>query len=562
MARMPHVPFAVWTSSVAALVAMLVATLIPMAARAAPALETVLKQRFEGDRTGACVVAALIERDTVQRARYCARSRDPVPADAAFEIGSISKTMLGLLVADQVEAGRWSLDDPVVRHLPPGTTAPQQGTRQITLRDLVTHSSGLPPLPALMRPARRDDPYATLTEAQLLESLQQATLSGPIGAQPAYSNFGAMLVSLAVARAHGGDLEAALRSRLFEPLGMRGAHVRQVPAGVPVAQGHASHGAPTARWTVAPALAGVGMVRATLDDMVRYAQALLLRPDAAMRRAMQPVAHGFGHFWALRPAGGDTLVLHEGGTGGFSSALVLQPARQRAVVLLADTALADLGGLGDVAATLLELRPAPQPPRRAAPLPASLRDALLGDYELPGGTGTLHADPRDGRLLLRTPGLGEVALLHDDRGDLYPASGFDALITPQRDGNRVSGLMLRVGGGMIESRRAGVAVTPPAARNPAWAAWAGEYALLPGFDLRVFERDGQLMVQGTGQPAIAAAVRGDDHVEIAAVGAVIRFQRDAEGRVTGLVLTQNGQTLPARRKAPPPAATAPSTSRP
>jgi CubicO group peptidase (beta-lactamase class C family) len=105
---------------------------------------TRLEARFRNDRTGACVVAAVVEGAQVARATYCARPRaEGGPGlDAAFEIGSVTKTMTAFLVADLIDAGKWSLDDPIARHLPPGTPVPRQGERQILVRDLVTHSSG------------------------------------------------------------------------------------------------------------------------------------------------------------------------------------------------------------------------------------------------------------------------------------------------------------------------------------------------------------------------------------------------------------------------------------
>lgn len=524
----------------------------PLTALADERIESVLRARFDGDRTGACVQAALIEGASVRRASFCARGSAAPPADAAFEIGSVTKTMTAILVADLIERGLWSLDDPIAKHLPPGTTVPRQGARQILVRDIVTHSSGLPPLPALMQPARQDDPYATLTEQQLLDSLAQARLTRPIGSQPEYSNFAMMVLSLAVSRADGrgpgGDLERALRERLFEPLKMSGSHVVRAPAGQPLATGHLSTGEATVPWTITPSLAGVGMVRAPMADMVRYAQAVL-NPDgtalgAAIRRTLQPLAHGFGMNWLRSQVGDAELVAHEGGTGGFSSTLVLWPARQQAVVLLADTALADLGSMGDVAMALLGRIAAPQPPRRAVVMPETLRQALPGDYDLAGMT--LRISERDGRVFARAAGQPEIELRADSRGDLYPTL-ISALMTPQLRGGRVETFVWRQGGGALEGRRLGTqrAYT---AQNPAWQPWAGEYALLPGLDLRVFEEGGRLMLQGSGQGAFAVEVIGDDEVESKAVGVRVRFRRNAQGEVIGITFMQGGQTLQAPRK--------------
>lgn len=79
--------------------------------------------------------------------------------DSAFEIGSITKTFTGLILAQMIEHGKVQLDAPVRELLPAGTVAKPQG-REITLLDLVTHHSGLPRMPDNVHPADPNDPYA------------------------------------------------------------------------------------------------------------------------------------------------------------------------------------------------------------------------------------------------------------------------------------------------------------------------------------------------------------------------------------------------------------------
>lgn len=528
---------------------------LPVVAGAMPAseaaVEQLLAQRFDGDRSGACVQAAVIDQGRVWRARRCAGTRaDGAPvADAAFEIGSVTKTMTAALVAGLVDAGRWSLDDPIVRHLPAGAAVPRQGERQILVRDLLTHASGLPVLPPGLPVTDPPNPYAALTESQLLDALKKTSLARPIGSQAAYSNFGMMLVSLAVARSLGGDLEAALREQLFKSLGMATAYVAPPRDATPAA-GHLPGGQATPAWTITTNLAGVGMVKATLDDMVAYARAQLGEAPpalvASLRRTQQPLAHGFGMAWSLRTLQGRGLVMHEGGTGGFSALVMLEPAARRAVVVLADTALTDLGGLGDLGLALLGL-PQVLQPRRAIEAPAALRRALAGDYEL-GGL-RLKIWEADGRLMAQATGQAAFELRHDSRGDFYPL-GFSALLRPEptEPGRPIARFFWHQMGGTMEARRVGLAEPLPAISNPAWQPWAGEYQLAPAFSLRVFEREGRLMVQGSGQPAVAAEVTGLDRIAIQAVGAVIEFERDAEGRVVAAVLLQGGQRLRGLRK--------------
>jgi len=536
----------------------LAAACLPLFAHAAEppsdaaALDQRLAARLDGDRTGACIVAAVIDHDHVARARHCAGTRaDPVPdLGAAFEIGSVTKTMTAFLVADLVERGLWALDDPIATHLPPGAAVPRQGERQILVRDLLTHSAGLPALPPGV-PIGGADPYASLTEAQLRESLGRVQLAYPIGSRSEYSNFGMMLMSLAVSRSDGGSYEAALRERLFKPLGMA-AYVAQPGAARP-AQGHLPTGQRTPAWTVAPDLAGFGMVHASLADMERYARANLGDGPkdvvARLARTHEPLANGFAMNWMVRPLAGRQVVMHEGGTGGFSSLVLLDPAAQRAVVLLADTALTDLGGLGDLGAALAGLDVPVQPPRRALPPTPAQASALAGEYQL--GALTMRIWQEDGRLTAQANGQRAFELRHDSHGDFYPTS-FDALLVPLPEAAQdlpVQRFAWRQGGGVVEAHRlGGPAPAAPAIANPAWRDWAGEYPLATMFSLRVFERDGHLMIQGTGQPAIEATVAGPDRIEVRQVGAVIDFERGADGRVAAAVLRQNGQVLRGPRR--------------
>lgn len=545
----------------AGVVSMLLA--VPVAA--APKAEELaqrLAARFAGDRTGVCVQAAYVSPAGVVRAAQCAgtRSGGAPAADATFEIGSVSKTMQAALVAELVAERRWSLDDPIARHLPDGSTVPRQGERQITVRDLLTHRSSLPPLPR-MPPAPPDNPYSTLTPALLLAALAEAPLSRPIGSQFEYSNFGAMVLSLAIARAHGAaSLETVLRERLWQPLGMRDAQFNGAPgpavsAAVPAAVAHEPGGKPTAAWTAHPQLGGVGMVRASLEDMVRYAQAhlgLLPGVPAALADALaatrRPLTPDMGMAWSVAQIGARMLRFHEGGTGGSSSLVMLDATNREAVVILADTALTDLGGLSDVARSLMNLPGGRLEPRREVPLAAELRSAMVGEYRMkvPGLAQGLPIRlwAEGDKLMAQAQGQGAFELRLDSRGEFYPV-GVTARLRPQREGDRVNAFTWFQGGAAVVAEREGSA---PAltAQNPAWKDWAGEYQLTPSFSLRVFEREGRLMLQGSGQAALAAEPAGGDAVEVKAVGAVLQFNRDG-GRVVSATLHQGGRALTGRK---------------
>ena len=315
------------------------------------ALAGMVKQRLQGDRTGACMAVAVVEAGTVARTYQCADAKDlsRIGPDSAFEIGSVSKTMTAALLADLIAQGEGSLDDPLSAWLPEGTKLPDYQGTPILLRHIVTHTSGLPALPSRMGAADMTDPYAKLDETALLASLGDVTLTAAPGTKFEYSNFASMVLSYAVARRAGADMETLLKQRLFAPLGMRHAYVNTAPDGVRAAVGHTPNARVAPAWHFQPNLAGVGGVRATLDDMVRYVQGQLgTEPtpiSAALQRSQQKLSDAppMAMNWMLMPVGGRTVHVHEGGTGGFSSFVSFDIEKQRGVVILSDTTWNSIG---------------------------------------------------------------------------------------------------------------------------------------------------------------------------------------------------------------------------
>ena len=138
-----------------------------------------------------------------------ARSRDgavevaaagSVEPDAVFELGSITKAVTGLLLADAVVRGEVALDTTLDRCLP--------GARPLALGDLASHTAGLPRLAwAFVRRSfrRRSDPYAGTTVPELVDDLAGVRLRRR--RRPRYSNLGAALLGQALAARAGAPYE-------------------------------------------------------------------------------------------------------------------------------------------------------------------------------------------------------------------------------------------------------------------------------------------------------------------------------------------------------------------
>lgn len=432
----------------------------PAAALSPSELQATVEQRLSGDRTGACFAVAVID-DTVTRAFACA---DPaqaqrIGADSAFEIGSVSKTMTSALLAQMIDQGQASLDDPLSAWLPEGTKVPDFQGQPILLRHVVTHTSGLAALPPGVPMPDPNNPYAGMNARMLLGALERSELAQAPGTRFEYSNFASMLLSYAVARRAGTDFESLLDTRLFTPLGMAGAYVNKPPKGVRAAQGHTPNAKPTPAWTFKTDLAGVGGVRATLDDMVRYVQGQLgAAPEplaSALARGQVPVNPDarpvLAMNWMLAPLNGHTWHVHEGGTGGFSSFVAFDRKRQRGVVVLSDTALHSLGGLGSLALHLADPSVPVGKPRKAVAASPELLDALVGNYQLQGAM-KMRLSRKGDTLVIQAEGQPAFEMGHDDAGDFYPLA-FDALLKPQRKDDGSYGFTWIQMGGAIPAVR-------------------------------------------------------------------------------------------------------------
>ena len=277
-------------------------------------------------------------------------------ADSIFEIGSITKVFTALALAKQSLAGLVDLDEPVRQLLPAGVQVPSRAGREITLRHLATHTSGLPCLPkgmlwrVLLHP-NEPDPYAKCSAELILEGLSRTKLHAPPGDRFRYSNLGGGLLGLALASRAGTTYESVIDAEVCRPLVLTDTHISLDPARAErLAQGHTRSRKATPLWNL-NALAGAGALRSTAIDLVRFARAQLDPGTSEIADAIE-LTHQPQHRinrlagvrlgWMglrLHPRFDSVdLIWHNGGTGGFRSWIGFIPAKQAAVVVLSNTA--------------------------------------------------------------------------------------------------------------------------------------------------------------------------------------------------------------------------------
>jgi CubicO group peptidase (beta-lactamase class C family) len=286
------------------------------------------------------MAVAVIDMATVPPGRFAFIDAD---TGTPFEIGSITKALTGMLLADAVERGEISLDTLVGDLVPAASTDP---FGSITVRELCTHTSGLPRLArhplAFLRTLRfgllQLDPYRGSSPADVLSLAARQTLVDR--GRHRYSNLGGAVLGQLLAIACSSPYPSLLADRILHPLGMTSSAVATRGAAAP--HGWSPSGLPRQPW-VMDGYAPAGGVVSTIGDMARLAGALLdgSAPGLASLNPIETVPtesphRARGMFWVVDsvPGTGRSVVGHLGRTGGYSALFALLPRTRRAVVIL------------------------------------------------------------------------------------------------------------------------------------------------------------------------------------------------------------------------------------
>ncbi len=294
--------------------------------------------------------------------------------DSLFKIASNTKAMTAAMLARLVQAGKLRWDDPVTRYLPQFRMQDPWVTRNMQVRDLLIHNSGLGlgagDLMLWPEPNKFD-------RQDIIAGLAHLKPTGSFRSAYAYDNLMYVVAGEVAAAAGGKPYAQLVREEIFQPLGMQRCQVGAwSPAALGnIAQPHHRDGngnvaaeRDPAEVTDFPSMAAGG-IRCSLNDMLRWMQ-VLLDPaqapdwlDATQRRALwtahmpMPISqrlrdwdnthfYAYGYGWRLSDMDGQWKVAHTGTLSGMYSSLALLPDRKTGVVIL-------INGEGEDARTAL-----------------------------------------------------------------------------------------------------------------------------------------------------------------------------------------------------------------
>ncbi|SIQ94549.1 CubicO group peptidase, beta-lactamase class C family [Alkalispirochaeta americana] len=286
------------------------------------------------------------------------RTEAPVLPDAttAFQIGSVSKIFTATLLQTLCDEGVVSMET-TLNELLGGSIPLSPAAQGVTLKQLVTHTSGFPSVPKSLELKATElagkeelmgNPYSYLGPEFVFDYL--ATTEGT--RKPGrfeYSNLGMGLLGHVLEHVTGRDYESLVREKVLAPLGMNETVITLTPdIEDRLTRGYTAKGEPAGIWTFA-ALAGAGAYISSAKDMLRFIEACLGEQGSAsqqfdaMRRPQSEGVTGIGWMQPTfldRFLGNRKVVWHNGMVGGYASYLSIDAETRTGVVILTNQARA------------------------------------------------------------------------------------------------------------------------------------------------------------------------------------------------------------------------------
>ncbi len=269
-----------------------------------------------------------------------------------FQIGSLSKLFTASLLQRLCDEGLLSMDSTLESLI--GETIPlSPAAQQVTLRQLVTHTSGFPRVPKPLmqktiavtgKAGLMDNPYSHLAPEDIFDYLK-TTVDKREPGRFRYSNFGMGLLAHVLEIVTKQSFEELVSEKVLAPLDMKSTSVTLTPAMVRyLAQGYTAKGVPSQLWTFS-ILAGAGAFSSNVDDMMKFVRANIEQGSHMSETLIKMQAPQFkgttGIGWMQatfvdRFFGNRGVVCHNGMVGGYTAYMAINSQDKYGIVVLSN----------------------------------------------------------------------------------------------------------------------------------------------------------------------------------------------------------------------------------
>jgi CubicO group peptidase (beta-lactamase class C family) len=318
----------------------------------------------------------------------------PNTPDTPFPIASVSKLLTGTAILQLAQQSRLRVDDPVTKYLP---TFPYP---ELTVRHLLSHTSGLPAYNAYFDPLHQADPARVFTDADFLPVVSSKKL--PLvylpGAKREYNNINFIVLALIIEKASGQTYESYIETHILKPAGMQQTKFMQLPFQYTKLPPSAHFAFPylylplysqvPIRADTVPlifgywhsyAFKGFGDYVSTTDDLLLFDKALYsglildkttqkLAFTPTFQQADQPSGDPFGLAWQIKADASLGKIVYHGGEATGLSCILLRNISRHQTVILFDNTHSNAHQVADTALQILNGIPVPLPKKSVTKL--------------------------------------------------------------------------------------------------------------------------------------------------------------------------------------------------
>ncbi|GAB4235525.1 MAG: hypothetical protein Tsb0034_09720 [Ekhidna sp.] len=277
------------------------------------------------------------------------RGSGELPSSTSFyEIASITKTLTASVIAALLEAEEIPVNTPIYELLPGDYSHLNYEGHPITLMHLLNHTAGFKRLPSdILSKSTNEKPYENYRFEDMLSYLEDYSLTKKPGTSYEYSNFGYALLSYIVEYQTETTISDYIQALITNPLNMTSTNMELYALdefqNEQIMKAHKTNGEPTDYW-VWNDWRGMGGLYSNLEDMEKYMRAQFDSYNGEMAKAFRQAREltydeddaklGWAWHLAKQP---DNLYFHTGGSSGFTSMIMFDPAKEKGLIVLTNS---------------------------------------------------------------------------------------------------------------------------------------------------------------------------------------------------------------------------------
>ena len=516
----------------------------------ANAIDELLTPAYPENDPGAAVLVARDNKIIFQNAygKASLKTSEMITPRYVFRIGSVTKQFTAVAILKLATQGKIKLDDPVIKFIPEFSNG-----RSITLRHLLTHTSGIPSYTGLAGQQGPEQEAAEQTIQERFNVFKDLPLEFAPGARYEYSNSGYFILGMIIEKVSGMSYGDYLKKEFFLPLGMTstyydGGSQTISPRSTGYVQrekkfieaGFVHHSKPYA----------AGALASSTEDLLKWNNALFsfeVLPRNVIEEAWKParlndgreINYGFG--WSLGRLDDLQLIYHGGAIKGYVCYVLFIPHEKLFVAILTNKDQYGVIDQSEKIARIVLNRPVTNPPQ------ISVQDNILEEYTgmYKNSHNQYRAVTLENNKLFTNDVYGDIVEILPYRKDGFFMKDKAVRLDFERDGNEVFALKITASDWIIDKEIKTDSLLAPSRKSVrlpdvVFGQYIGMYEIANGFNIKIWRDNDRCMVTSSLHGDFEILAESETRFFIPGVGASLEFVKDDGKGIPSLILTVNG----------------------